>query len=212
MGRPWTPMGPTTAVICMMGGQQNQNWYFNVLAHYSPEGGARSPWSGPFPTRTLRSEDADGAAFYSPNHRPDIVVLDFEGGGRHLLIVVSVAHPGLGALSHVVGASQAAGYTADRAERAKLERVITAYGDVRHHCVVPGFVLEEFGAMGTMTAGFFKVECCRLREDRLDLEGERAPRLVSADLDIVLAPTPFGIVYPIPGLWLTSCSAAHELT
>eukprot|EP00899_Mesostigma_viride_P017494 jgi/Mesvir1/25746/Mv01927-RA.1 len=113
------------------------------------------------------SEDADGAAFYSPNHRPDIVVLDFEGGGRHLLIDVSVARPL--ALSHVAGASLTAGYTADRAERAKL----LAYGNVGHHRVVP-FVLEEFGAMGPLTSAFFK-ECCRLREDRLDLEGQRAP-------------------------------------
>eukprot|EP00899_Mesostigma_viride_P022748 jgi/Mesvir1/3658/Mv14950-RA.1 len=60
-------------------------------------------------------------------------------------------------------------YTADRAERAKL----LAYGDVGHHRVVP-FVLEEFGAMGPLTSAFFK-ECCRLREDRLDLEGQRAP-------------------------------------
>eukprot|EP00899_Mesostigma_viride_P020075 jgi/Mesvir1/28069/Mv04662-RA.1 len=102
-----------------------------------------------------------------PNHRPDIVVLDFEGGGRHLLIDVSVARPL--ALSHVAGASLTAGYTADRAERAKL----LAYGDVGHHRVVP-FVLEEFGAMGPLTSAFFK-ECCRLREDRLDLEGQRAP-------------------------------------
>eukprot|EP00899_Mesostigma_viride_P025989 jgi/Mesvir1/6575/Mv06322-RA.1 len=56
-----------------------------------------------FPHANIRSEDADGAAFYSPNHRPDIVVLDFEGGGRHLLIDVSVARPL--ALSHVAGAS-----------------------------------------------------------------------------------------------------------
>eukprot|EP00899_Mesostigma_viride_P026275 jgi/Mesvir1/6832/Mv09013-RA.1 len=62
-----------------------------------------------------------------------------------------------------------AGYTADRAERAKL----LAYGDVGQHRVVP-FVLEEFGAMGPLTSAFFK-ECCRLREDRLDLEGQRAP-------------------------------------
>eukprot|EP00899_Mesostigma_viride_P016438 jgi/Mesvir1/24796/Mv22048-RA.1 len=60
-------------------------------------------------------------------------------------------------------------YTADQAERAKL----LAYGDVGHHRVVP-FVLEEFGAMGPLTSAFFK-ECCRLREDRLDLEGQRAP-------------------------------------
>eukprot|EP00899_Mesostigma_viride_P022928 jgi/Mesvir1/381/Mv11276-RA.1 len=122
-----------------------------------------------FPHANIRSEDADGAAFYSPNHRPDIVVLDFEGGrpgGRHLLIDVSVARPL--ALSPVAGASLTAGHTADRAERAKL----LAYGDVGHHRVVP-FVLEEFGAMG-MTSAFFK-ECCRLREDRLDLEGQRAP-------------------------------------
>eukprot|EP00899_Mesostigma_viride_P018339 jgi/Mesvir1/26506/Mv16164-RA.1 len=66
-----------------------------------------------FPHANIRSEDADGAAFYSPNHRPDIVVLDFEGGGRHLLIDVSVARPL--ALSHVAGASLTAGYTADRA-------------------------------------------------------------------------------------------------
>eukprot|EP00899_Mesostigma_viride_P017725 jgi/Mesvir1/25954/Mv20946-RA.1 len=94
-----------------------------------------------FPHANIRSEDADGAAFYSPNHRPDIVVLDFEGGGRHLLIDVSVARPL--ALSHVAGASLTAGYTADRAERAKL----LAYGDVGHHRVVP-FVLEDpFGAL-----------------------------------------------------------------
>eukprot|EP00899_Mesostigma_viride_P022595 jgi/Mesvir1/351/Mv21743-RA.1 len=138
-----------------------------------------------FPHANIRSEDADGAAFYSPNHRPDIVVLDFEGGGRHLLIDVSVARPL--ALSHVAGASLTAGYTADRAERAKLdpglrrrytadraERAkLLAYGDVGHHRVVP-FVLEEFGAMGPLTSAFFK-ECCRLQEDRLDLEGQRAP-------------------------------------
>eukprot|EP00899_Mesostigma_viride_P003353 jgi/Mesvir1/13018/Mv06017-RA.1 len=72
-------------------------------------------------------------------------------------------------VGHVAGASLTAGYTADRAERTKL----LAYGDVGHHRVVP-FVLEEFGAMGPLTSAFFK-ECCRLREDRLDLEGQRAP-------------------------------------
>eukprot|EP00899_Mesostigma_viride_P021457 jgi/Mesvir1/29312/Mv01570-RA.1 len=72
-------------------------------------------------------------------------------------------------------------YTADRAERAKL----LAYGDVGHHRVVP-FVLEEFGAMGPLTSAFFK-ECCRLLEDRLDLEGQRAPCMVCADLDVILA-------------------------
>ena len=120
-----------------------------------------------FPHAHIRSEDADGATFYSPNRRPDIVVLNFEGGGRHLLIDVSVARPL--ALTHVVGASLAAGHAADEAERDKLRR----YGDVGHHRVVP-FVLEEFGAMGPLTASFFK-ECCRLREDRLDLEGHRVP-------------------------------------
>eukprot|EP00899_Mesostigma_viride_P026324 jgi/Mesvir1/6877/Mv09045-RA.1 len=102
------------------------------------------------------------------NHWPDIVVLDFEGGGRHLLIDVSVARPL--ALSHVAGASLTAGYTADRAEGPSSWPTATYVG---HHCVVP-FVLEDFGAMGPLTSAFFK-ECCRLREDRLDLEGQRAP-------------------------------------
>eukprot|EP00899_Mesostigma_viride_P013339 jgi/Mesvir1/22005/Mv14785-RA.1 len=79
------------------------------------------------------------------------------------------AGPMVGADLDVILASALVGYTADRAERAKL----LAYGDVGHHRVVP-FVLEEFGAMGPLTSAFFK-ECCRLREDRLDLEGQRAP-------------------------------------
>eukprot|EP00899_Mesostigma_viride_P001389 jgi/Mesvir1/11250/Mv01055-RA.1 len=148
-----------------MGGQQNQNWY--LYLHTVLLTVVLAMIRSVFPHANIRSEDADGAAFYSPNHRPDIVVLDFEGGGRHLLIDVSVARPL--ALSHVAGASLTAGYTADWAERAKL----LAYGDVGHHRVVP-FVLEEFGAMGPLTSAFFK-ECCRLREDRLDLEGQRAP-------------------------------------
>eukprot|EP00899_Mesostigma_viride_P024175 jgi/Mesvir1/4942/Mv04567-RA.1 len=124
-----------------------------------------------FPHANIRSEDADGAAFYSPNHRPDIVVLDFEGGGRHLLIDVSVARPL--ALSHVAGASLTAGYTADRAELAGQAPSWPTATSGTMHRVVP-FVLEEFGAMGPLTSAFFK-ECCRLREDRLDLEGQRAP-------------------------------------
>eukprot|EP00899_Mesostigma_viride_P014161 jgi/Mesvir1/22746/Mv14148-RA.1 len=46
--------------------------------------------------------------------------------------------------------------------------------------------VKEFGAMGPLTSAFFK-ECCRLREDRLDLEGQRAPCMVGADLDVILA-------------------------
>eukprot|EP00899_Mesostigma_viride_P007428 jgi/Mesvir1/16687/Mv15084-RA.1 len=160
------PLDPTgTHYLACMGGQQNQNWY--LYLHTVLLTVVLAMIRSVFPHANIRSEDADGAAFYSPNHRPDIVVLDFEGGGRHLLIDVSVARPL--ALSHVAGASLTAGYTADRAERAKL----LAYGDVGHHRVVP-FVLEEFGAMGPLTSAFFK-ECCRLREDRLDLEGQRAP-------------------------------------
>eukprot|EP00899_Mesostigma_viride_P025165 jgi/Mesvir1/5833/Mv00628-RA.1 len=162
-GQPLDPTG--THYLACMGGQQNQNWY--LYLHTVLLTVVLAMIRSVFPHANIRSEDADGAAFYSPNHRPDIVVLDFEGGGRHLLIDVSVARPL--ALSHVAGASLTAGYTADRAERAKL----LAYGDVGHHRVVP-FVLEEFGAMGPLTSAFFK-ECCRLREDRLDLEGQRAP-------------------------------------
>eukprot|EP00899_Mesostigma_viride_P013297 jgi/Mesvir1/21969/Mv26455-RA.1 len=131
-----------------MGGQQNQSWY--LYLHTVLLTVVLAMIRSVFPHAHIRSEDADGAAFYSPNHRPDIVVLDFEGGGRHLLIDVSVARP-LALSSHVAGASLTAGYTADRAERAKL----LAYGVVGHHRVVP-FVLEEFGAMGPLTSAFFK--------------------------------------------------------
>eukprot|EP00899_Mesostigma_viride_P016567 jgi/Mesvir1/24911/Mv16899-RA.1 len=111
----------------------------------------------------------------------DIVVLDFEGGGRHLLIDVSVARP-LPLLATWLGPPS--WQVTRRTGRSGLAKLL-AYGDVGHHRVVP-FVLEEFGAMGPLTSAFFK-ECCRLREDRLDLEGQRARPMVGADLDVILA-------------------------
>eukprot|EP00899_Mesostigma_viride_P023234 jgi/Mesvir1/4095/Mv16057-RA.1 len=101
----------------------------------------------------------------------DISLLVLADSCGHSLETLEVSGPGVtdGGVLVVAGRCRRLRYTADRAERAKL----LAYGDVGHHRVVP-FVLEEFGAMGPLTSAFFK-ECCRLREDRLDLEGQRAP-------------------------------------
>eukprot|EP00899_Mesostigma_viride_P011481 jgi/Mesvir1/20333/Mv19924-RA.1 len=99
--------------------------------------------------------------------------------GICLYIDVSVARPL--ALSHVAGASLTAGYTADRAERAKL----LAYGDVGHHRVVP-FVLEEFGGMGPLTSASV-LQGVLPAPGGLAGPGGPAGPMVGADLDVILA-------------------------
>eukprot|EP00899_Mesostigma_viride_P027467 jgi/Mesvir1/7905/Mv11836-RA.1 len=155
-----------THYIACMGGQQNQNWF--LYLHTALLRVVCAMVRSVFPHSTIKCEDADGAALYSPNHRrPDITVLDYDGQGCHLLIDVSVARPLSG--RHILRAAVDAGAAAAVAERDKF----ASYGNVGPHRVIP-FVLEEFGAMGPKTAEFFH-ECCQRREDRLDLEGQTAP-------------------------------------
>eukprot|EP00899_Mesostigma_viride_P005334 jgi/Mesvir1/14801/Mv05439-RA.1 len=74
-GQPLDPTG--THYLACMGGQQNQNWY--LYLHTVLLTVVLAMIRSVFPHANIRSEDADGTAFYSPNHRPDTVVLDFEG-------------------------------------------------------------------------------------------------------------------------------------
>ncbi len=151
--------------VACMGGAQNQNWF--AFLHTILLRVVLAMVRSVFPHATIKCEDADGAALYSPRHRPDITVLDYNGEGCHLLIDVSVVRPLSSRYIHRAAADP--GHAATLVEHDKA----TIYGPVGHHRLIP-FVLEEYGAMGSRTAAFFH-ECCQLREDRLDLEGQSAP-------------------------------------
>eukprot|EP00899_Mesostigma_viride_P019162 jgi/Mesvir1/27247/Mv07088-RA.1 len=95
-----------------MGGQQNQNWF--LYLHTALLRVVCAMVRSVFPHSTIKCEDADGAALYSPNHRPDITVLDCEGQGCHLLIDVSVARLLSG--RHILRAAVDAGAAAAEAD------------------------------------------------------------------------------------------------
>lgn len=150
--------------ISCRGGYRAGNWFTYV--HNALLEVVKQMLRSVFPTANIIVEDAVGAAFYSPRHRPDITVLDYDGSGTHLLVDVSVLRPLC--QHHLRAAAAEPGRAAAAAEAAK----IAVYGDVGQHRMVP-FVMEEFGLLGPATSRFF-MECVRARRDRLDLEGRLA--------------------------------------
>jgi hypothetical protein len=119
-----------------------------------------------YPRRSILVEDVVGATMYSPNHRPDITVMDHDSRGVHLLCDVSIVRPCSD--THADRASSNPGGAAAYVESQKL----AIFGDVGPHRVVP-LVFEEYGHMGPSTAKFFS-DCVQLRVDRLDVESSLA--------------------------------------
>ena len=103
---------------------------------------------------------------YSPNHRPDVVVRNFDGRGNYLVVDVSVTFPC--ARSYVGRASRERLYAATKREADKL----TAYGDLGPHQLVT-FAIESFGALGPGARGLVD-KCARIRQDRLGQEAATA--------------------------------------
>ena len=104
---------------------------------------------------------------YSPDVRPDILVLDFYGRGQHLILDVSIDRhlsP-----SHVAGSSRTPLHTAAARERSKLH-IYRGVSEV--HRVIP-FIIESSGALGCMASAFL-THCAKLRRGALAQEAEFA--------------------------------------
>eukprot|EP00854_Cymbomonas_tetramitiformis_P001373 gene1374-biopygen1220 len=97
---------------------------------------------------------------YSPQWRPDIKVLNYNGGGRHLIINVVVDFPCCA--SEVGRVSSVQLHTASAEERRK----VTLYGDVFAHRLLVRFAVEAFGEVGVQAEQFLE-ECSGRRQDRL---------------------------------------------
>eukprot|EP00854_Cymbomonas_tetramitiformis_P004989 gene4989-biopygen4955 len=98
--------------------------------------------------------------------KPDITVLNYDGRGWHLIIVVVVGFPC--ASSYVEAASREPQHTARLEERRKEY----LYGDVSPHKLVP-FAVEAFGGLGVHAKKFLEM-CAERRQERL------GPELISA--------------------------------
>ena len=80
-----------------------------------------------FPLASVLHDDFAGHLTYSPNHCPDVTVLDAEGPGQHVLFDVATTRPMSDA--HLGAAMMAPGAAARRVEESK----VAMYGDVSPH-------------------------------------------------------------------------------
>ena len=103
---------------------------------------------------------------YSPNHRPDVVVRNWDGRGNYLAVDVSVTFPC--ASTYVARASRERLYAANKREADKAR----VYGDMGPHRLVT-FAVESFGALGPGARGLVE-QCARVRHNRLVQEAATA--------------------------------------
>ena len=99
---------------------------------------------------------------YSPLHKPDVVVRNFDGRGNFLVVDTSVAFPC--APTYVDNAARTRLYAAKLHEAAK----IGAYGNMGSNELVP-FAVETFGALGPAARALLS-RCSRIRRNRLGPE------------------------------------------
>ena len=124
-----------------------------------------------FPTAFIRVPDRDQShewwLQYSPDVRPDIVVLHFYGREKHAIIHVTVARHRSGSV--VGAASRTPLHTASARERAKNRM----YRNVpTQHTFVP-FIVEGSGALGRDAASFIE-RCSVLHRGALVQERDRS--------------------------------------
>ncbi|KAK3280737.1 hypothetical protein CYMTET_11433 [Cymbomonas tetramitiformis] len=94
-------------------------------------------------------DDFAGYLTYSPNHCPDVTVLDAEGPGRHVIFDVATTRPM--ADIHLGAAMMAPGAAAKNVEESKK----ATYGNMHPHEFVP-FGVEVYGGLGPEAMAFLK--------------------------------------------------------
>ena len=107
-----------------------------------------------FPLAEVRLEDRVGAFTYSPNHAPDVTIINPFGDGKHLLLDVTCIRPWVASQAHHVSPHEALREAEDR------KRMV--YGDVSPHTLIP-FAVDLFGGLGPAARQFF-LTCHRQRQ------------------------------------------------
>ena len=110
-----------------------------------------------FPLAEVRLEDRVGAFRYSPNHAPDITIVNPFGDGKHLLLDVTCIRPWVASQAHYASPREALIEAEDRKRR--------VYGDVSPHTLVP-IAMDLFGGLGPAARNFFGT-CHRQRQEAL---------------------------------------------
>ena len=102
-----------------------------------------------FPLALALHDNFAGYLTYSPNHCPDVTVLDAEGPGRHVIFDVATTQPM--AEAHFGPAMMAPRAAAQRVEESK----VATYGNMRPHQLIP-FGVEVYGGLGPAAVEFLR--------------------------------------------------------
>ncbi|KAK3242347.1 hypothetical protein CYMTET_47966 [Cymbomonas tetramitiformis] len=150
------------------------NWYSFI--HHKLQRVLFEVAKSAYPLASALHDDFAGHLTYSPNHCPDVTVLDAEGPGQHVLFDVATARPMSDA--HLGAAMMAPGAAAKKVEKSK----VATYGDVRPHHFIP-FGVEVYGGLGPAAHGFLqKMQRC-FRERRYMVENVERGEQVDGDGD-----------------------------
>ncbi|KAK3239200.1 hypothetical protein CYMTET_50851 [Cymbomonas tetramitiformis] len=150
------------------------NWYSFI--HHKLQRVLFEVAKSAYPLASALHDDFAGHLTYSPNHCPDVTVLDAEGPGQHVLFDVATARPMSDA--HLGAAMMAPGAAAKKVEESK----VATYGDVRPHHFIP-FGVEVYGGLGPAAYGFLqKMQRC-FRERRYMEENVEGGEQVDGDGD-----------------------------
>ncbi|KAK3247889.1 hypothetical protein CYMTET_42627 [Cymbomonas tetramitiformis] len=148
------------------------NWYSFI--HHKLQRVLFEVAKSAFPLASGLHDDFVGHLMYSPNHCPDVIVLDAEGPGQHVLFDVATARPMSDA--HLGAAMMAPGAAARKVEESK----VATYGDVCPHHFVR-FGVEVYGRLGPAAYGFLRKTQRRFRERRYMEENAKGGEHMDGD-------------------------------
>ena len=157
-------------LLACRGGSGSGGGNFYTYVHHRLRNELARMAKSAFPLAEVRLEDRVGAFTYSPNHAPDVTVVNPFGDGKHLLLDVTCIRPWVASQAHHVSPQEALREAEDRKKR--------VYGDVSPHTLVP-FAVDLFGGLGPAAKNFFRT-CHRQRQQAVVAgQDQQLPWLIS---------------------------------